>query len=83
MAWDDNNFCGFDVITGDKPFDEIGICFDKIVDSYEERFDRKPTVAEFLYSFNILMLSNGEEIFSDPENLNNMIIKISGGENEV
>jgi len=29
------------------------------------------------------MLSNGEEIFSDPENLNNMIIKISGGENEV
>lgn len=76
MAWEDSSFFGYDVITGDAPMDEISISLKKIAHEYNERFDRNPTVAEILYAFNIVMISSDNETIKDPENLQNMIIKL-------
>ena len=78
MAWDNGSFCGYGIVSGDKPIDELSIALRKISAEYVERFDRKPTVAEFLYAFKIVTLGNGNEAVSDPENLDKILIELKG-----
>jgi hypothetical protein len=76
MAWDNDKFYGQDVLTGDKPIDELSLSFQKIKTDYEERFQRKPTVAELLYAINIVMKADPERFFSDPDSIHHATIKI-------
>ncbi|WHI45854.1 hypothetical protein ACJJIW_11205 [Microbulbifer sp. JMSA004] len=78
MAWDDSYFCGYQIISGDKPVDELSMALRKITVEYTERFSRKPSVAELLYAFKIVIQSLGEDLLSDPENLNSMVIELIG-----
>lgn len=78
MAWDDSEFCGYDIVSGDKPLDQLSIALKKISLEYMERFERKPTVAEVLYAVKIVMISNGPDVFSDPQHIDDMIIKLVG-----
>ena len=76
MAWENSDFCGYDVVTGDKPMDEFSLCLTKIAKHYEERFERKPLLAELLYAFEIVVIANASDVFSDPGMINNMRIEL-------
>ena len=78
MAWDNSEFCGYDIVSGDRPLDQLSIALKKISLEYTERFGRKPTVAEILYAFKIVMISNGSDVLSDPQHVEDMIIKLDG-----
>ncbi len=82
MAWDDSEFSGYDIISGDKPLDQLSIALKKISLEYMERFERKPTVAEVLYAFKIAMISNGPDVFSDPQHIDDMIIELGGDQGD-
>jgi hypothetical protein len=82
MAWDDSEFCGYDIVSGDKPLDQLSIALKKISLEYMERFERKPTVAEVLYAVKIVMISNGPDVFSDPQHIDDMIIKLGGDQGD-
>ncbi|MFV7761099.1 hypothetical protein ACNPKZ_11125 [Shewanella algae] len=47
-----------------------------------ERFERKPTVAEVLYAFKIAMISNGPDVFSDHQHIDDMIIELGGDQGD-
>ncbi|NHZ94452.1 hypothetical protein [Massilia sp. CCM 8734] len=78
MAWDDGDFFGEHIMAGDKPADEFGLCLKRICAAYEDRFERKPTVAELLYSFSIVLRSTPEQYCSDPAAVERMMISLSG-----
>lgn len=67
MAWDNVEFCGFDIVSGDKPIDHLSIALNNISLEYMDRFGRKPKVAEVLYALNVVMSAHREKLFSDPE----------------
>lgn len=76
MAWDNNSFCGKEIITGDIPMDIMSLSVDKIAAEYEKNFDRKPTVAELLYAFKIAIACQDEDSISDPESLDEIVIQL-------
>ena len=80
MAWDEGEFCGQAIMTGDKPFDEFALALTRIVDAYLDRYDRKPTVAEALYSFKLVMRANSGGYFCDPATLANICVTVSEAE---
>src|SRR5262245_42963000 len=59
MAWDDFELHGHKGYTGDKPMDEFVGALQRITIAYEERFSRKPTLAEFVYQFEQALRSHG------------------------
>jgi hypothetical protein len=79
MAWDNGEFCGYEIVSGDKPIDQLSIALNKISLDYIDRFERKPSTAEILYAFKIVMLSNGPELLSDPDLIDGVVIKLNGG----
>jgi hypothetical protein len=76
MAWDESEFCGQLIVVGDKVIDEFSFALTKISVEYIDRYGRKPTVAEIMYAFKVVMLSNSNEYFSDPINLTNAHISV-------
>jgi hypothetical protein len=76
MAWDESEFCGESVLIGDKAMDEFSLALTKISVEYLDRYGRKPTVAEIMAAFNIVMLSNSNAYFSDPEMLDQINISL-------
>lgn len=76
MAWDQSEFCGQSIIIGDKVIDEFSLALTKISVEYIDRYCRKPTVAEIMYAFKVVMLSNSNDYFSDPINLTNAHISL-------
>ena len=76
MAWEQGEFCGKPIVVGDKPIDEFNLCLKKIAAEYTDRYERKPTVAEILYSFGMAVSCNSEEYFSDPATADRAIIAI-------
>ncbi|MEJ2612238.1 MAG: hypothetical protein P8179_19775 [Candidatus Thiodiazotropha sp.] len=79
MAWDNGKFCGYEIVSGDKPIDQLSIAINKISLDYIDRFGRKPSTAEILYVFKIVILSNGPELLSDPGMIDDVIIKLNVG----
>lgn len=59
MAWDDFDLHGHKGFTGDKPMDEFVGALQRITGTYEERFSRKPTLAELVYPFEKALRSQG------------------------
>jgi hypothetical protein len=57
MAWDDDEFCGYDIVSGDIPLDQLSIALKKISLEYMERLGRKPTIAEVLYAFKMMSVN--------------------------
>ncbi len=76
MAWDRGEFCGQSIVIGDKVIDEFSLALMKISAEYVDRYDRKPTVAEVMYAFRIVLQSNSSDYFSDPMMLANALISI-------
>lgn len=66
MAWESGKFGDVVVTTGDKPLDEFSLALSKIAGAYLDRFDRKPSIAELLYAFDLVLRSSPEEYVSDP-----------------
>lgn len=79
MAWDKGEFYGQAILTGDKVIDEFSLALTKISIEYMDRYGRKPTVAEVMYAFRVVMLSNSNNYFSDPIMLANMLISLEVG----
>ncbi len=77
MAWDTGNFCGRDIVTGDEPMDAMGLCLESISRGYIAHLERKPTTAELLYCFKIVLLAAGPELLADPQTLDKMHIQIA------
>ena len=69
MAWDDFEKNGVTGITGDKPVDEMALAIERITAAYEDRFDRKPTTTELIYTFETVVTSNASQYVSDPNGL--------------
>ena len=80
MAWDESEFNGQSVMVGDRPLDEFSLALTKIAVEYVDRYGRKPTVAEVMYAFKVVMMSNSNDYFSDPEMLNRTVIYLKGFE---
>ncbi|HEY0585350.1 MAG TPA: hypothetical protein VGD52_04395 [Pseudoduganella sp.] len=78
MAWDEKEFCGQTVSVGDKSLDEFSLALTKIAIEYVDRYGRKPTVAEVMNAFKIVMMSNSIDYFSDPEMIGRAIISLKG-----
>jgi hypothetical protein len=76
MAWDLGEFCGESVVIGDKAIDEFSLSLTKISVEYLDRYGRKPTVAEVMYVFRIVMTSNTNDYFSDPLSLDKLVISM-------
>lgn len=53
-------------MTGDKPIDEFSLALSEIAGAYLDRFDRKPSIAELLYVFDLVLRSSPDEYISDP-----------------
>lgn len=69
MAWENMADEGdTEIISGDKPIDEIALALDKIAKLYEERWERKPTFLEVIYAIDVVIKSNPESYVEDPEN---------------
>ncbi len=79
MAWDEGEFCGQPVVVGDTAYDELSLALTKISTQYIDRYDRKPTVAEIMYVFKVVMISNSNDYFSDPTALSATLITIDKG----
>ena len=77
MAWEEAAFCGQNVTYGDKPMDEISLALRKTSVDYMERYGRKPTVAEILAVFNVVLVANSYDYVSDPDSLRRAHISIT------
>lgn len=64
MAWDELVIRGVRVVVGDVPADEWSGALKRIAAAYEDRFQRKPTVAEILASFESVLVA-GESMLED------------------
>ena len=65
MAWEESPRQNRTIMSGDKPIDEMALALQKMSTAYEDRFDRKPTVAEILYALEIVLLSDPEAYVCD------------------
>jgi hypothetical protein len=69
MAWDKFVRNGVEGFSGDKPIDEIALALKKVTKAYEERFSRKPTVAEILHALETIIGAAPAQYVSDPDGL--------------
>ncbi len=69
MAWEDFERNGVEGMTGDIPFDEFALAIRRIVNAYQDRFDRNPTMAELAHAFENVIGSDPESFVSDPQGL--------------
>lgn len=65
MAWEELEVRGVRVVTGDKPLDEWSAALRRVRAHYEEQFQRRPTIAEVLQSFQTVLASIGERELED------------------
>lgn len=82
MAWEEFERDGSGGFTGDRPLDELAAALKAIARAYDERFGRKPTVAEVLYNLERLLSSIPERYVSDPEGLDGSRISINRKETQ-
>lgn len=76
MAWDDGEFFGFDIISGDKPIDQLSIALDNVLMEYMDFFGRKAKVAEIFYAFNVVISAHRDKLFSDPEHVEDTTLQM-------
>lgn len=69
MAWDEVEHCGRRCFSGDQPLDAMAAALTTIAGQYQERFGRKPTVAEILYAVHLSIQASPVAIVSDAESL--------------
>lgn len=69
MAWEEFKRNGLEGISGDKPIDEFALVLKKIAGAYEDRFARKPSLHELLYSLEVVISSNPEAYVADADGL--------------
>jgi hypothetical protein len=69
MAWEEFERNGVKGITGDQPIDEFAIALEEIAKDYQERFFRKPTIAELMWAMETVLGSNPTRYVSDSEGL--------------
>lgn len=67
MAWEETKRQGQVIMTGDKPIDAMALALQKITQSYIERFDRKPALAEILYALELVIMAAPSSYLSEPE----------------
>ncbi len=69
MAWEETKRHGETVMTGDKPVDEMAFTLKKLVRAYEDRWERKPSLQEIIYTFELVIQSAPETYLSNPEEI--------------
>jgi hypothetical protein len=79
MAWDEFHARGVRGMSGDKPLDEWSAALKRVAAAYEEQFQRKPTVAEILQTFETALLSLGERELEDGASLRGCRLELVGG----
>lgn len=65
MSWEEFEARGVRGMTGDKPLDEWSAALRRIRAHYEEQFQRRPTLAEILQSFQTTLVAIGERELED------------------
>jgi hypothetical protein len=66
MAWEEFERDGTGGFTGDRPLDELAAALKAMGRAYDDRFGRKPTVAEVLYNLERLLCSVPARYVADP-----------------
>lgn len=79
MAWEEFESRGVRGMTGDKPVDEWSAALGRVRAAYEERFQRRPTVAEVLHSFQSALFGGGERELEDGGALRGCRLELVGG----
>lgn len=69
MAWEEFERNGIKGISGDIPIDEFSMVLKRVAVAYEDRFSRKPTVAELLYALETTLTTHATRYVSDAEGL--------------
>jgi hypothetical protein len=69
MAWEDFNRNGIKGVSGDKPIDEMSLALKRIVNTYENRYERKPSITELVYALETVIISNPTAYVSDSNGL--------------
>src|SRR5262245_60840111 len=67
MAWYEFERDQVKGMTGDEPMDEFALAMMRVARAYDSQFSRKPTVAELLHAFQIVIGARPEAYLSDPE----------------
>jgi hypothetical protein len=65
MAWEKAVRQGEILDTGDKPVDELALTLKKLASIYQDRYDRKPLLAEVLYALEVVLLANPNLYIAD------------------
>jgi hypothetical protein len=69
MAWEQFEQNGAAGYTGDAPVDSFALALRDIAKAYQNRFDRKPTLAEVLYSLANVLRANPAAYLADPDGI--------------
>ena len=83
MAWEEFERDGMQGATGDAPLDELALALKAIARAYEDRFGRKPTALEIIYSLERLLRATPERYVSDAEGLVDATIRLERKEASV
>jgi hypothetical protein len=67
MVWEKAVRQGQTLDTGDKPIDELALTLKKLAVIYQDRYGRKPFVAEILYALEVVLLADPDLYLSDPQ----------------
>lgn len=76
MAWDDFEAWGATGWAGDQSIDAMVQGLADLGSAFEKRFDRRPTVAEAVYSFVRAIQSSPEEFFADPDSVGGLHVQL-------
>jgi hypothetical protein len=69
MAWEKAVRQGQTLNTGDKPVDELALTLKKLALIYQDRYDRKPLLAEILYALEVVLLADPNLYIADSDNV--------------
>jgi hypothetical protein len=69
MAWEEFERDGAKGMTGDQPIDEMALALGRVVRAYEDRFSRKPMMAEIVRALETVVSAQPARYVHDPEGL--------------
>lgn len=75
MGWWADKQGDVELIVGDDPYDALSEALDRIVQAYEEEWERKPTLEELIHSFEVVLGADMERYVKEGDTLELVALK--------